>query len=29
MVNVEIYIKEICSYCYRVKVLLSSKGVSF
>lgn len=29
MVNVEIYIKEICLYCYRVKVLLSSKGVSF
>lgn len=29
MVNVEIYIKEICLYCYCVKVLLSSKGVSF
>lgn len=29
MVNIEIYIKVICLFCYCVKVLLNSKGVSF
>ncbi|MBA2467549.1 MAG: glutaredoxin 3 [Sphingomonas sp.] len=29
MVKVEIYTKPFCSYCYRAKALLESKGVAY